>query len=166
MVNNIQRNQEHLLILIITTNETLSNQRLLLTKSKMFIYLSNHPQLAGNKAKGRISKGVFQENKARQIFRKTNISFISNISFFGKFGVLCFFEIPLLRFALLSYYQRIFLQFKWEGHLNNVAPIVFFNFELLQLMIYKSVFSTDINGCLKIILDLLTFKEKIDQFSV
>ena len=87
-------------------------------------------------------------------------------SFFGKFGVLCFFEIPLLRFALLSYYQRIFLQFKWEGHLNNVAPIVFFNFELLQLMIYKSVFSTDINGCLKIILDLLTFKEKIDQFSV
>ena len=27
-----------------------------------------------NKAKGRISKWVFQENKARQIFRKTNIS--------------------------------------------------------------------------------------------
>ena len=29
----------------------------------------------GNKAKGRISKRVFQENKARQIFRKTNISY-------------------------------------------------------------------------------------------
>ena len=28
----------------------------------------------GNKEKGRISKRVFQENKARQIFRKTNIS--------------------------------------------------------------------------------------------
>ena len=28
----------------------------------------------GNKAKGRISNGVFQENKARQIFGKTNIS--------------------------------------------------------------------------------------------
>ena len=27
-----------------------------------------------NKAKGRILKRVFQENKARQIFRKTNIS--------------------------------------------------------------------------------------------
>ena len=27
----------------------------------------------GNKAKGRISKRVFQENKRRQIFRKTNI---------------------------------------------------------------------------------------------
>ena len=30
-------------------------------------------QFVGNKAKGRISKRVFQENKARQIFRKTNI---------------------------------------------------------------------------------------------
>ena len=29
----------------------------------------------GNKAKGRISKRVFQESKARQIFRKTNISY-------------------------------------------------------------------------------------------
>ena len=32
-------------------------------------------KLVGNKAKGRISKRVFQENKARQIFRKTNISY-------------------------------------------------------------------------------------------
>ena len=31
-------------------------------------------QVVGKKAKGRISKRVFQENKARQIFRKTNIS--------------------------------------------------------------------------------------------
>ena len=29
----------------------------------------------GNKAKGRISKRVFQESKASQIFRKTNISY-------------------------------------------------------------------------------------------
>ena len=29
----------------------------------------------GNKAKGRILKRVFQENKARQIFRKTSISY-------------------------------------------------------------------------------------------
>ena len=29
----------------------------------------------GNKAKGRISKQVLQENKASQIFRKTNISY-------------------------------------------------------------------------------------------
>ena len=30
-------------------------------------------QNVGNKAKGRISKRVFQENKAREIFRKRNI---------------------------------------------------------------------------------------------
>ena len=30
-------------------------------------------EFTGNKAKGRISKRVFQENKARQIFRKENI---------------------------------------------------------------------------------------------
>ena len=29
----------------------------------------------GNKAKGRISKRVFQENKAQQIFKKSNVSF-------------------------------------------------------------------------------------------
>ena len=33
---------------------------------------------AGNKAKERISKRVFQENKARQIFRKTNIFLLSD----------------------------------------------------------------------------------------
>ena len=27
-------------------------------------------------------------------------------SFFGKFGVLCFLETPVLRFALLSYYEQ------------------------------------------------------------
>ena len=33
-----------------------------------------HLQFVGNKAKVRISKQVFQENKARQIFQKTIIS--------------------------------------------------------------------------------------------
>ena len=32
-------------------------------------------KIVGIKAKGRTSKPVFQENKARQIFRKTNISY-------------------------------------------------------------------------------------------
>ena len=32
-------------------------------------------QYVGNKAKGRISKRVFQEKKVRQISRKTNISY-------------------------------------------------------------------------------------------
>ena len=30
-----------------------------------------------------------------------------SVHFFGKFIVLCFFETPVLRFALLSYYQRV-----------------------------------------------------------
>ena len=55
-------------------------------------------QIVGNKAKGRISKRVFEESKARENFRKTNILF------FGNFGVLCFLQTPVLRFALLPYY--------------------------------------------------------------
>ena len=48
--------------------------KFLLTRDKFMpeIHLRQH---VGNKAKGRISKRVFQENKARQIFRKTNISY-------------------------------------------------------------------------------------------
>ena len=70
-------------------------------------------QFIVNKTKGRISKQVFQENKASQIFRKTNISYHvcvsggKKCSFFGKFGVLCFLETAVLRFALLSYYRRL-----------------------------------------------------------
>ena len=39
---------------------------------KYRMYLS---ELVGNKAKGRTSERVFQENKAHQIFGKTNISY-------------------------------------------------------------------------------------------
>ena len=37
--------------------------------------------IVGNKAKGRFSKQVFQEKKAHQIFRKTNISYPLCVSF-------------------------------------------------------------------------------------
>ena len=62
--------------------------------------------IVGNKAKRQISKRVFQENKARQTFRKTNISYPlicrgKKCSFFGKFGMLCFLETPVLSFTLL-----------------------------------------------------------------
>ena len=62
--------------------------------------------------KGRILKRVFQEYKACQIFRKTNISYPlirtggKKCSLFGKFDVFCFLETPVLRFALLPYYRR------------------------------------------------------------
>ena len=80
-------------------------------------------ELVGNKAKRRILKRVFQENVARQIFRKTNISYplrgfrckgISYVcvsggkkcSLFEKFNALCFFVTPVLKFALLDFYRR------------------------------------------------------------
>ena len=50
--------------------------------------LLNLGQFVGNKAKGRISKRVFQESKARQNFRKTNILFYekqTNMFVFRKF---------------------------------------------------------------------------------
>ena len=70
----------------------------------------------GNKAKGRILKRVFQENKARQIFWKTNISYptyvcvsgVKKCTFSRKLGVLCFLETTVLRFFLLPYYRRYF----------------------------------------------------------
>ena len=75
----------------------------------------------GIKAKRRITKRVCQENKARQSFRKTNISYPlirtlrshvvcvlggKKCSFFGNFGVSCFLEKSVLRFALLPHYRR------------------------------------------------------------
>ena len=72
----------------------------------------------GNKAKGRISKRVFHENKAHQIFQKMNISYPlirartcdhqggKKCYFFRTFDVLCFLETPALRFTLSPYYRR------------------------------------------------------------
>ena len=86
-----------------------------------WVMFSFQLNIVGNKAKGRISKRVFQENKAHQIFRKTNISYhtkthhakfsekrtlLNKCMFFGKFGVLCFLETTVLRFALWPYYRR------------------------------------------------------------
>ena len=60
---------------------------------------------------------MFQENKARQIFQKGNISYpppytqtdvcvswCKKWSFFGKSDMLFFLETPVLRFSLFSYY--------------------------------------------------------------
>ena len=68
-------------------------------------------EIVGNKANGRNSKQVFQENKALQIFQKMNTSYPlirthTYQGFFRKFGVLCFLETPVLRFAFLPYYRR------------------------------------------------------------
>ena len=44
-------------------------------------------EIVGNKAKGRISKRVLQENKARQIFRKMNISYPQHAHVFNGLKV-------------------------------------------------------------------------------
>ena len=98
----------------------------------------------GDTAKGRISKQVFQENKARQIFRKTNIFYplirtrtcayqgVKNnrFWFFGKFQVLCFLETPVLRFSfflitndLPLYIQKTLYNSKSQGD-GNLARII------------------------------------------
>ena len=64
------------------------------------------PEFVGNKPKGRISKRVFQENKAAQIFRKTNISYplirtstcayqgVRNVRFLENFTCFVFLKHP------------------------------------------------------------------------
>ena len=68
-------------------------------------------RFVGNKIKGWISKRVLQENKARQIFQKTNNSYQGDENqgdkkcfFFGKFGVLCFLVTSDLKFVILPCY--------------------------------------------------------------
>ena len=104
-----------------------------LTKLQAFICFVQHlrmsfseRQFIGYKAKRRISKRGFQENKTCQIFRKTSIYYPlirttylftggKKCSFFGKFGMFCFLETSVLRFALLLYYQRVALRISPSG---------------------------------------------------
>ena len=50
---------------------------------------------------------------------------------FGKFGVLCFLETPVLRFALSPYYRRIIINFylfwecQFESSYLNLNPDTF-----------------------------------------
>ena len=48
-------------------------------------------------------------------------------SFFGKFGVLCFLETPVLRFALLPYYRRVVVKDKVVKNFRRVGPSFMFN---------------------------------------
>ena len=86
------------------------------TLESNYTYWSVIGLFVSNKAKGRISKRVIQENKVRQIFRNEHflppnthvyvyVSGDKKSSLFGKFDVLCFLETPVLRFALLPYYR-------------------------------------------------------------
>ena len=83
-------------------------------------YMECHEsQFVGSKTKGRISKRVLQENKARQIVQKTKAFYplirasrcayegVRDCFFSRKFGVLCFLVKSVLTFALLPYCRQI-----------------------------------------------------------
>ena len=74
--------------------------------------------IVGNKANGQIPKRVFQENKAHQVFRKTNISYSVCAR---KFDVLCFLETPVLRFSLLPYYRLKLWKILLKGFIWSVS---------------------------------------------
>ena len=81
---------------------------MLLSKVCQGSYWSISAHIVGNKAKGQISKRVFQENKASQIFQKTNISYflirtrtcayqgVRNICFSENLVCFVFLKHPLL----------------------------------------------------------------------
>ena len=76
------------------------------------------PEIVGNKAKGRISKRVFQENKARQIFRK-NEHFLPPPLNLLKFYKYC--EYLLAYIAPVS--KEISKNFKENLRLRGVSKI-------------------------------------------
>ena len=79
--------------------------------------VSNYLCLSAIRLKGESQNGCFR-NKARQIFRKTNISYtlvctrkcayqgVRNV-IFRKIWRALFLETPILRFTHLSYYRRV-----------------------------------------------------------
>ena len=80
---------------------------------------THEDRVVDNKAKGRISKQVLIENKARQVFRKTNISYplirtricayqgVRNVRFSEYLACFFFLVTPVLRFALLPYSDEL-----------------------------------------------------------
>ena len=67
--------------------------------------------MVGSKANGRLETGVSRKQSTTN-FPKNSYVCVSagkKCSFFGKFDVLCFLKTPVLRFALLRYYQRYIL---------------------------------------------------------
>ena len=116
-------------------------------KIYIFVQEKSMDSFVGNMAKGRISKRVFQENKARQIFQKTNHSYPliylrvrirgKKCSFFGRFGVLSFIETPVLRFALLPYYRRLMVRRE---------RTIFFTEYLYNNLLYKKICFWELYG--------------------
>ena len=95
----------------------------------------------GNETKGRISKRVFQENKARQIFQKTNISYpqIRTCTWRALFSWNIRFEI--LPFALLPT-NSDFFRFYDFSFSSNEKKILKISLKCHSAFWYLSVCST------------------------
>ena len=107
--------------------------------------------MVGNEVKGKIPKRCLQENKARHIFRKTNIpcTWNAHVSahigvkkcyFFEKFGLLCFLVTTVLRFVHLPYYRHfgpVNFLFRLKKHLKRILV----NKWLRQLSVWESIVS-------------------------
>ena len=118
-------------------------------------------QFVGNKAKGRITKRVFQENKARQFLLKTNISYplIRTRTFFvfrkiwhALFPWNTRVEIRLLAWirldhsaVLLSFHNKIKITKIKQNYLTKVLPP-------LSNFCYLCVFFFCFNKCLLILI--------------
>ena len=80
--------------------------------------------------KGESQKQVLQENKTRQFFRKTIISYpcvsgSKKWSFFEKIGMLCFLLTPVLRLALLPYRKLQIHQAYVHGRFCSIFVVDF-----------------------------------------
>ena len=97
------------------------------------------PSIVGNKAKWQISKRMFQENNARQIFWKTNISCVSGgkkCLFFGNLACFVFLKHPFwdLPFCLITDSILIEIYYKcpnlsYYTIKSLVSPIWYTNFQ-------------------------------------
>ena len=90
--------------------------------------------IVGNKAKmGESQNGCFKKIKHAKFSEKRTFltPWYAHVKkcqgFFGKFGVLCFLETPVLRFALLPYYRQYwresFLNPWYEKHVNSLLYV-------------------------------------------
>ena len=72
-------------------------------------------------------KNIFWVHDLQKLLRSTLNTYLcesgcKNCSFFGKFGVFCFLETPVLRFVLLAYYRRNMLIHFFIVH--NISTIM------------------------------------------
>ena len=111
-----------------TCSKSIRNTR---TICEIFSKLIISYYFVGSKAKGRISKQMLQENKARQVFWNTNIFYtlilkctyayqgVRNVFFCWKFDVLCFLVTPeIFPFALLP------TNWFWGSCQSSMMPII------------------------------------------